>query len=46
MTRLRPTAAHLWVRELSPDDNAVLDTVFAGLSANSRYLRFHAPSRR
>jgi GNAT superfamily N-acetyltransferase len=31
------------VRELGPDDNTVLDTVFAGLSANSRYLRFHAP---
>lgn len=31
------------VRELAPDDADVLDTVFGGLSAQSRYLRFHSP---
>jgi GNAT superfamily N-acetyltransferase len=29
------------VRELTAADGAVLDTVFAGLSLQSRYLRFH-----
>jgi len=33
------------VRPMRRDDGAVLDTVFAGLSAQSRYLRFHAPVR-
>ena len=34
-------------RLVSPDDmGRVLDTVFAGLSARSRYLRFHAPISR
>jgi GNAT superfamily N-acetyltransferase len=31
------------VRELGPGDGDVLDAVFAGLSAQSRYLRFHSP---
>jgi GNAT superfamily N-acetyltransferase len=33
------------VRPLRPDEGAVLDTVFAGLSPRSRYLRFHSPVR-
>lgn len=31
------------VRELDSGDADVLETVFAGLSAQSRYLRFHSP---
>jgi GNAT superfamily N-acetyltransferase len=31
------------LRPLRPDEGAVLDTVFAGLSPRSRYLRFHSP---
>jgi GNAT superfamily N-acetyltransferase len=31
----------LTVRELGPDDGAVLDAVFAGLSTVSRFRRFH-----
>jgi GNAT superfamily N-acetyltransferase len=31
------------IRELGPGDGDVVDVVFAGLSARSRYLRFHAP---
>ena len=31
------------VRPLRRDEGAVLDTVFAGLSPRSRYLRFHSP---
>jgi GNAT superfamily N-acetyltransferase len=31
------------VRQLGPDDSDVVDGVFDGLSARSRYLRFHAP---
>ena len=34
------------LRELEPDDGDVLDAVFAGLSAQSRYLRFHSPVTR
>ena len=34
------------LRELGPDDGDVLDAVFAGLSAQSRYLRFHSPVTR
>ena len=30
------------IRELGPGDGDVLDTVFAGLSPHSRYLRFQA----
>jgi len=35
------TAPTLTVRELGPHDGAVLDAVFAGLSAMSRFTRFH-----
>jgi GNAT superfamily N-acetyltransferase len=35
------TTPTLTVRELNPDDGAVLDTVFAGLSTVSRFRRFH-----
>jgi GNAT superfamily N-acetyltransferase len=35
------TTTMLTFRELGPDDTAVLDAVFAGLSPLSRYLRFH-----
>ena len=31
------------IRELGPGDGDVVDVVFAGLSAHSRYLRFQAP---
>ena len=31
------------VRELGPGEEQVLDVVFAGLSDQSRYLRFHSP---
>ena len=31
------------VRSLRRDEGAVLDTVFAGISPRSRYLRFHSP---
>jgi GNAT superfamily N-acetyltransferase len=31
------------IRELGPDDADVVDVVFAGLSARSRYLRFQFP---
>jgi GNAT superfamily N-acetyltransferase len=31
------------LRPLRRDEGAVLDTVFAGLSPRSRYLRFHSP---
>lgn len=34
------------VCELGPADTEVLDVVFAGLSAQSRYLRFHSPISR
>ena len=34
------------VRELGPADAEVLDDVFARLSAQSRYLRFHSPVSR
>ena len=34
------------VRELGSGDAEVLDVVFAGLSARSRYLRFHSPVSR
>jgi GNAT superfamily N-acetyltransferase len=34
------------VRELGAGDAEVLDVVFAGLSARSRYLRFHSPVSR
>lgn len=36
----RPDVA---LRLLTPDDGAALDTVFAGMSEQSRYLRFHVP---
>jgi RimJ/RimL family protein N-acetyltransferase len=35
------TAPTLTLRELGPDDGAVLDAVFAGLSTLSRFRRFH-----
>ena len=35
--------ADIHVRPLRRDEGAVLDTVFAGLSPQSRYLRFHSP---
>jgi hypothetical protein len=31
------------IRELGPGDGDVVDVVFAGLSARSRYLRFQFP---
>ena len=31
------------IRELRPGEPTVIDRIFAGLSDNSRYLRFHAP---
>lgn len=36
----------LSIRHLGTDDGATVDTVFAGLSERSRYLRFHAPMPR
>jgi GNAT superfamily N-acetyltransferase len=33
------------VRHLSPEEGVMLDAVFAGLSPQSRYLRFHSPVR-
>jgi GNAT superfamily N-acetyltransferase len=42
-TAMTTTTPTLRVRRLRPDDTHVLDTVFAGLSAQSRYLRFHSP---
>ena len=36
-----PTTPTLTVRELDAHDGAVLDAVFAGLSAASRFRRFH-----
>lgn len=36
----------LAVRELGPGADAELGAVFAGLSARSRYLRFHSPMHR
>jgi RimJ/RimL family protein N-acetyltransferase len=38
-----PDPDRVTVRELRPDEGALLDTVMAGMSANSRYLRFHTP---
>jgi GNAT superfamily N-acetyltransferase len=38
--------SRLEVRELGAGDGQVLDVVFAGLSAQSRYLRFHSPVSR
>jgi GNAT superfamily N-acetyltransferase len=38
--------ADVVVRELGPGEEQVLDVVFAGLSDQSRYLRFHSPVRR
>jgi GNAT superfamily N-acetyltransferase len=37
------TTQTLRVRRLRTDDTLVIDTVFAGLSDQSRYLRFHSP---
>lgn len=42
--RGRPPGVTL--RELGPDETDVLDTVFAGLSDHSRYLRFHGATPR
>jgi GNAT superfamily N-acetyltransferase len=36
----------LTLRELRRDDTAAIDTILSGLSAQSRYLRFHSPVRR
>lgn len=36
-------ADRVTLRDLRPDDNDALDTLMSGLSARSRYLRFHAP---
>jgi GNAT superfamily N-acetyltransferase len=41
-----PTPTPLTVRELGPHDGAVLDEVFAGLSAQSRFRRFHGATPR
>jgi GNAT superfamily N-acetyltransferase len=38
-----PGATDVVVRELGPGEQQVLDVVFAGLSDQSRYLRFHSP---
>ncbi|MBW0092209.1 GNAT family N-acetyltransferase [Pseudonocardia sp. KRD-184] len=38
--------ARVAVRPLTPDDVAAVDTVFAGLSARGRHLRFHTPVAR
>lgn len=38
-----PTVA---LRELGPGETGVLDAVFAGMSAHSRYLRFHGATPR
>jgi len=35
--------AHIYVRPLRRDEAGVLDRVFAGLSPQSRHLRFHSP---
>ncbi len=40
-----PTPPPLRVRPMRPDDGGHLDEVFAGMSAHSRYQRFHAPVR-
>ena len=37
------TTQTLRVRQLRSDDTHAVDTVFAGLSGRSRYLRFHSP---
>jgi GNAT superfamily N-acetyltransferase len=42
----RPVGRAPTLRELGPGDGNVLDTVFAGLSATSRYLRFHGATPR
>lgn len=42
----RPLGRAPTLRELGPDDVDVLDTVFAGLSPTSRYLRFHGATPR
>ena len=42
----RPLGRAPTVRELGPGDVDVLDTVFAGLSDHSRYLRFHGATPR
>ena len=42
----RSRAAGVTLRPLDERDGAVLDRVFAGLSATSRYLRFHAGTPR
>lgn len=39
-------SARVVIRPLTPDDGAAVDTVFAGLSARGRYLRFHTPVAR
>jgi len=36
----------LSIRHLTTDDGVTVDSVFAGLSEQSRYLRFHAPMPR
>ena len=41
-----PSVAPPTVRELGPGDVDVLDSVFAGLSDHSRYLRFHGATPR
>ena len=45
-TVLIPSAGGITLRRLDAGDGAVLDAVFAGLSATSRYQRFHAPTPR
>jgi ribosomal protein S18 acetylase RimI-like enzyme len=40
------SAFELRIRPLRRDDGRTLDTVFAGLSEHSRYLRFHTPTPR
>ncbi|MDF2976684.1 MAG: GCN5-related N-acetyltransferase [Actinomycetospora sp.] len=41
--RAAPRPPTIVVRELGPGEEQVLDAVFAGLSDQSRYLRFHSP---
>lgn len=41
--REAPRPPTIVVRELGPGEEQVLDVVFAGLSDQSRYLRFHSP---
>lgn len=39
----RTAARRITMRDLRPDDGDLLDTLWSGLSPQSRYLRFHSP---